>query len=1121
MSSKIYSLVSIIILSCASLVGAQSISEVLFANPPKEAKPKTWMHAMSGNMSKEGLTKDLEAIQKVGIGGVLLFNVTHAIPKGKIKYNSEEHHQMLTHAAQECERLGLSFGVHNCDGWTSSGGPWITPENAMKMLVWRETIVEGGKKTTLTLPKPTARMDFYKDVAVVAYPSLAAELEDAAQKPIITSSDKNFDAKLASDGKWDVVTNLKSSAKKRAWVQFDFEKTVSIRSVSMSFYKAIAGSKKAILLKSDDGVTFVEAAVFNAKRMGKREYTIDENFAPITARYFRLEPEDSYEIMEMSLNSRPNYDEMVARTSLFKIEDNKLKSLQKADNALIIDKKTVLDLTQSMDSEGKLTVELPKGNWTIMRFGYSTTAAVNSPSSDEGRGLEVDKMSKVAFKIHYDAFVGKVISNSKKVAPNALQYLEIDSYEVGGQNWTAGYETLFKTTFGHDLIPFLPIYAGRIVENTKTTDDVLWEIRKLNSDLITENYFGYFAELTKKDGLISYIEPYSFNAPFNELDAGKHATIPMGEFWMHRRFQTGTAVSSARIYGKNVISAESFSAQSEINWKGHPALSKLTGDMAWALGINEFMFHRFAHQANTHVKPGMTMSQWGSHIDRTQTWWENAGAEWFKYIARGSYLLRGGIPVSDLLVFVGEGSPNSVTNRNDFSPKIPFDINYDNVNADVLNNRIRATNGRLVLPEGTSYKALVLDNSDKITLKTLKSMHELSNQGIVIIGKKPTQLAGYNPSPENLTLFNTLIEEIWQKKTTYADFNWQKIFKENNWQFDLKIDRKKDASYIHRVTANEDIYFLMNEDSTAQTVNCTFNQKGKIPERWNAMTGKVEKLAQFQETAEGTIIPLQLQAEESAFIIFRKKTTEVNQVVESTTTNKEKPVFYFKENNKINALIAANGSYTTTLADKQKWEIIVSDLPKPFAIENPWTLSFDKASGYDAKMEVKDLFDWKNSPVFDLKHYSGTATYSNTFVLSEEQLKSNNQLILDLGKVSIAAKITLNGKELGVLWMPPFTIDITNSVKKGQNELVIELTNTWTNRLIGDEHYPRTDGYVLKNAEATPSVMPEWYTQNQPIPEGKRQTFSAFPFYKATDELQSSGLIGPVVIKTNRIIEKK
>ena len=156
-----------------------------------------------------------------------------------------------------------------------------------------------------------------------------------------------------------------------------------------------------------------------------------------------------------------------------------------------------------------------------------------------------------------------------------------------------------------------------------------------------------------------------------------------------------------------------------------------------------------------------------------------------------------------------------------------------------------------------------------------------------------------------------------------------------------------------------------------------------------------------------------------------------------------------------------------------------------------------------------------------MKHYSGTAIYSNTFTLPDAQLKPNNQLILDLGKVCIVAKITLNGKDLGILWMPPFTIEITNSVKKGQNELIIEPTNTWTNRLIGDEHYPRTDGYILKNAEATPAVMPDWYTNNQPMPEGKRQTFSAFPFYKATDELQSSGLIGPVVIRTNRIFVKE
>ena len=143
-----------------------------FKNPPQETKPRTWYHINSGNASKAGFTKDLKAIKEAGIGGVLVFNVSMGLPEGDVAYNSQEHRDILTHAAKECEKLGLSFGVHNCDGWTSSGGPWVTPENAMKVVVNSQVIAEGGKEVNIKLPQPPTRHNYYKDIAFVAYPTL-------------------------------------------------------------------------------------------------------------------------------------------------------------------------------------------------------------------------------------------------------------------------------------------------------------------------------------------------------------------------------------------------------------------------------------------------------------------------------------------------------------------------------------------------------------------------------------------------------------------------------------------------------------------------------------------------------------------------------------------------------------------------------------------------------------------------------------------------------------------------------------------------------------------------------------------------------------------------------------
>ncbi|MFD1316407.1 glycosyl hydrolase [Namhaeicola litoreus] len=1088
-----------------------------FKNPPERAKPRAWMHAMSSNMSKEGLTKDLDAIQKVGIGGILLFNVTHTIPKGKVLFNSDKHHELIRHAAEECERLGLSFGVHNSDGWTSSGGPWITPENSMKMIVWTEEIVDGGE-VLLNLNRPTAREDFYKDVAVLAYPAFSSELEDNKIKPLITSSDLKLDTGLISDGNWDKPTVLHSSLENKNWIQFDFGKPYGIQSIHMALTKTIAGSRKSTLFCSDDGVDFKKVKTFDLKRLSKREFAIEESFPEITARFFRIETEDDYEIMELRFSKRMNYVNYLAKTSLFKIENDRLAPIKTDESVEIIKKNTILDLTSLMNQNGLLKANLPQGKWTVMRFGFTTTGAVNSPASDEGRGLELDKMDKKALKIHYDAYVGKVVKNSKDTAPNALQYLEIDSFEVGGQNWTDDYASIFEKTYGYSIIPFLPLYSGKLVESAEVSDEILWEIRKLNSDLITKNYFGYFTELTHNDGLISYIEPYSFNAPFNELDAGKETDIPMGEFWMHQRYQTETAVSSARIYGRKIVSAESFSAQSNINWRGHPGFSKTTGDMAWILGINEFMFHRFAHQANTHVKPGMTMSQWGSHIDRTQTWWENAGAEWFKYIARGSYLLRQGNPVSDLLIYVGEGSPNSITKRNSFSVEIPVEINFDNISTDALLNRVKVKNGELFLPEGTKYKALVLHNCERLTLNTLLKIHELAGKGIIIIGERPHKIAGYANTEQDKILFNKLLDEIWQKQKTFTTFDWHNVFKENGIQYDLVAKNEKSyLPYIHRSTPNEEIYFISNQDSIKHKIDLQFSLKGKIPELWNPMTGETKQIAYFKNNKEGTQMSLVLEGAESTFIVFRKSNVDQEHVIDLKTLASDAPVFSYNGKKGIDMDVSMNGNYSIKFFSGQEKNVDVTDLAQASLLKNLWIIAFSEESDID-QLKVDRLFDWTTSSNFDIKHYSGTANYKTSFSIKKSQIKENEKLILDLGEVNIAAKVILNGKEVSTLWVAPFKVDISKFVKVGENSLEIEVTNTWTNRLIGDEHYERTDMYSIDSYGNEIPNMPNWYTDNLPMPAGKRTTFSAYPFYNKNDDLMPSGLVGPVSIHTVRKI---
>ena len=1086
---------------------AQTKLESDFKNPPAAFKPQTWMHVLDGNMSKPGLTKDFEALSQAGVGGVLLFNISYRIPDGKITYNSVEHRALLKHAAKECERLDLTFGIHNCDGWTSSGGPWVKPDQSMKMIVHSDTIVKGGF-IKLKLPVPTIRSNYYKDVAVLAYPALKTELEDHNNTFSVTCSDTNTNISILSDKKIEAVTQIKGTKEKPQYITYAYAKPMALR--SLLIYTATR-KPDIVISVSDDGAHFKDISSAKHKRTGKREFNLEGHYSGISAKYIRFKVLKKTDIKEIEIQSTQTITDRLARKSMTRVIASRLKSLGNPPKTMVIDKQKIINLSKRIDQSGVLKAKLPKGNWTIMRFGMTSTGATNTPASDSGRGLEVDKFSKKALKVHYDAFVSKVVKASKPVAPNAMKYVEIDSYEMGGQNWTDQYDKMFKKRFGYDLIKFLPLYAGRFVESPKSIDAVSYDIRKLNSHLMVENYYGYFTDLCHKDGIKTYIEPYGFG-PMDDLATGGKADIPMGEFWTGRpKIMVSSAVQSARAYGKNIISAEAFTSGPKVNWKGHPATFKSSGDYIWTQGVNEFMFHRYAHQANTHVAPGMTMGPWGSHFDRTNTWWHNAGKAWFKYLSRGQYLLRQGIPVSDFLIFPGDASPSPY-----FNAKLPNYIKSDVTNTDVLINRIKVKNKTLVTPEGITYQALIVGNIDRIELETLKRLEYISSQGVAIIGKKPSQLAQYYTTKNQQKEFNSLVKSIWGRARTYSKLKWKEILPELGVVADLLIDGEDTANYIHRKTTNADIYFIHNPSDSLKTFNCSFNITGKIPELWNPMTAQIIKLAHYNEDSGRTNVSIPLENLASTFVVFKDDNKNVSRI-KQTTASLNNVKFSLNSNLKAQAEVNKNGVYKTQFYNGTNWDFIVNNIPDSINIKGSWLVQFRKQDGYDASVVFPTLSDWKDHSIDNIKHYSGTATYTKEIELQSQQLPEGHKFYLDLGQVSIAANVSINNKALGVSWIYPYKLDVTDALKVGVNTLKIEVTNLWTNRLIGDEAFPDTSGYNKKDKN-----MPDWYVNNQPQPKSKRSTFTVFNFYKnkASRTLISSGLIGPVTIKASKILNR-
>lgn len=1074
------------------------------------------MHVMNQNFSQEGLERDLQSLSDVGIGGALIFSIGIS-PKGKVEFNSPEFHSIIQSGIKKADELGLEVGVHNCDGWTSSGGPWVTPEDSMKQVVFSETVVEGGA-TSLPLVQPRTMLGFYRDIGVVAVPATKEEKEEMANEPTLSSSNAKEIARL-EDGAIDTTLELEAEKSQgERWIQFSYDKPFTARYI---YGETLTRNAKAELLISDDGETFTKAGPLYVLRTGKRVWAIQENLKDITARHFRIEFGIDTEVMHLELSSTPRMPQWTAQISIKSRGDSGLnRDLARDKRAPVTKLEEVLNLTSQVDGEGNLSAELPEGYWRIYRFGYTSTGAMNSPATEKGHGLECDKLKASALDTHFANYVGKIAEEAGDLTGKSFRFSEIDSYEVGGQNWTEGYREQFEKAYGYRLLPLLPLFAGRVIEDPRTSSAILRDLRAFTCDLMAENYYKRFTELCNQYGMVSYIENYG-NGPINGLDAGKYADIPMGEFWVDERPATHypSPISAAHIYGKPVISAEAFTEEDFPNWGVHPYMLKEKGDFAWTKGINEFMFHRYAHQPNTKVVPGMSMFKWGSHIDGTQTWWLNAGKAWMKYLQRGSWMLRQGVPANDLLIYVGEGSPHHLSRRA-ILKGMPNSNNYDYCNTDVLLNRLVVKDGNLVLPEGTSYQAIYFKDSNEMSFKVLQRIAELAEQGATVIVRKPKEPIGYLERRNQRDEFTKLADKIWKThgKSLKKPGKWSEIFTIAEIEPDYVVQGDPSAQFIHRIAGETDFYFIHNTREETTTLETSFRIAGRVPELWYPDTGEVKVLAQFRQKEGRTEVPITLDPLGSVFVVFRKQVADFDAITSVSSGGVH--AFMNPDGGQIELVSDQTGPVEVSFASGEKVTTTLPPLAKPFPISESWTVYFDGVGVQEpSELKFEKLSDWQNHAREDIKHFSGTASYKTSFEVAQEWMEQGDRLHLNLGQVEIAAEVILNGVNLGVLWKPPFQVDVTDQLKAGQNDLLVKVTNTWNNRLVGDEQFERTDG-MARNLK----TMPDWFVNNEPLPEGKRSTFSSYPFFEdeATHILVPSGLLGPVRLQqTSRVALEK
>lgn len=709
----------------------------------------------------------------------------------------------------------------------------------------------------------------------------------------------------------------------------------------------------------------------------------------------------------------------------------------------------VINISDKLDDGGKLQWQAPAGKWKIMRFAYRPTGR------HDVWGYFTDGMSAEALDTTWNTTVGKMLKEMSPDERKGLYGVEDDSWEGGETTWTKLFAQKFKELRGYDLTSWLPAIAGVTINDTSETDGVRRDYYRTIADLIATNHYGHLRELANKNGLVCYSEAAGPNtAQLDNLKNSNAVDMAMGEFWIpsvhrpspERRFLLRNTATANHVYGKRVTACEAFTSVGP-HWEESFFDLKNVADQAFCDGLNLVVFHNFSQSLVLNAKPNYVYFA-GTHYSRNVTWWNETPA-FNAYVGRCSYLLQQGLFVADALYYTGDGIGHGEQMKS--TPALPAaGYDHDNCNLDVLLHRVSVNNGRLVLPDGMSYKVLVLPNQPKIEYRALKKIAELVNAGAVVVGPKPNGLAGLVLNAGEKEKSVKIIEALWNQSAKRHVINGKsvsEVLKSINLPPDFEYTGLSDAGeidWIHRRVGNDDIYFVASRWDTPEKLEATFRISGKQPELWDPVTGDIRPVKAFTQSNGRTTIPLEFDPRGSVFVVFRSR-------------------------------IAASAKGT---AKTNYPEYLTRQ-----TLKGSWDLHFDPKWGGPAEITIDSLKDWTQFDDYNIKHYSGTATYNKTFSLSKAE--ASKKLYLDLGEVHEEAVVKLNGVELGVVWTKPARIDVSRAIHAGQNKLEIKVVNLWPNRLIGDE----------------------------PLPQEKRFTLTNIHKFSKDSPLLPSGLIGPVKLE--------
>ena len=1054
-----------------------------WVNPPQSARARVWWHWMNGNITQDGVRKDLAWMQRIGLGGVHNFDAalgTPTIVDKRLIYMDEGWQDAFRCAVRTADSLGLEFTIASAPGWSSTGGPWVEPKDAMKRLVWRT--VEGSGTIDTTFPDPFthtgafqngaaagrgegAELEFYEDIAVIAVRQPEDRRSAAALGAKVSSSGGSFTLAQLTDGDIANGTLLPRDDKAGyAWIRYEFPEAVTIRSLTL----AGAGGG-TVLESSEDGIQYASVCPVQGGRSAESTLAIPAT----TARFFRLRvhnprgggggffgmgggrpgpPPAGTVISEFELHPYTRVHRFEDKAG-FTSAANMTASPTPASDEAFPAASDVIDVTEHF-KDGKLRWKAPEGNWKIYRFGYALTGKQNHPAPLEATGLEVDKLDPLAWTRYFRTYLDMYKKASGgQMGAHGVQYVLTDSYEAECETWTPAMFSAFKDRRGYDLTAWMPVLAGEVIGSPTESDAFLWDWRRTLGDLISDNY-ALLSQIAREEyGMLgTYVESHEAGRAFvgDGMDLKRASQVPMGAMWVTAPWvPTGPdgqpdmsvydaddkeSASVAHIYGQNVAAAESMTApgQGGLAYSYHPGNLKYVADREMSSGINRFVIHESAHQPDDVHVPGMSLGGIGQWFNRHDTWAEMAGV-WADYLARSCFMLQAGHSLADILYYYGEDS--NVTTVFGRPPQVPAGYQWDYLNPDALLNRISFSRGQLVSDSGTAYRVIWMDrNMDYMSVPVLKKLLSLAEAGAWIGGSKPKFPVSLTDDQRE---FDALVADLFGRKNVVETDDLQAFLDKAGVAPDVILP--EGFRFLHRTLSDSEVYWVNKPSREDADVTLSFRTVGRRPTLWHPDNGTVEDVSYAVKDGR-TEVNLHLVPDDAVFVVFSGK-------------------------------------------GKSSETIPVREESVALTVEGPWEVAFQEKRGAPATATFEALGSYTDSDVFGIKYFSGVATFAKTVALETV----GERMTVDLGRVCDLAEVYVNGVFCGTAWKQPYRVDVTKALKAGDNRLEIKVANVWPNRLIGDEQ-----------------------------PGAERVAWTDSRAYRADDPLRPAGLLGPV-----RLLETK